>query len=33
VRKAKLLLTDALLKAFAPKDPLPGDEPDEDPAA
>ncbi|HEV2673959.1 MAG TPA: ribosome maturation factor RimP [Aliidongia sp.] len=33
VRKAKLLLTDALLKAFAPKDPLPGDEPEEDPAA
>ena len=33
VRKAKLLLTDALLKAFAPKDPLPGDEPDEEPAA
>ena len=33
VRKAKLLLTDALLKAFAPQHPLPGDEPDEDPAA
>lgn len=33
VRKAKLILTDALLKAFAPKDPLPGDEPDEEPAA
>jgi ribosome maturation factor RimP len=33
IRKAKLLLTDALLKAFAPKDPLPGDEPDEEPAA
>ena len=33
VRKAKLLLTDALLKAFAPQDPLPGDEPEEEPAA
>ena len=33
VRKAKLLLTDALLKAFAPQDPLPGGEPEEEPAA
>jgi ribosome maturation factor RimP len=34
VRKAKLILTDALLKAFAPQEPLPGDEPEEEePAA
>jgi len=29
VRKAKLILTDALLKAFAPQHPLEGDEPEE----
>ena len=33
IRKAKLILTDALLKAFAPEHPVPGDEPEEDPAA
>ncbi len=33
IRKAKLILTDALLKAFAPEHAEPGDEPEQDPAA